>query len=87
MAKTRRARIDAENDHRRVTKSNLQNIKAETQGYPTSYLRASSDTIQHGPESRKLGCETSFFLGSLWINDGGVGDAAISDGVGKELCC
>ena len=87
MAKTRRARIDAENDHRRVTRPRLRIIVKKTRGYLAGYLRASSDTIQHGPESRKLGCETSFFLGSLWINDGGVGDAAISDGVGKELCC
>ena len=55
MAKTRRARIDAENGHRRVTRPRLRIIKAETQGFPTSYLRASSDTIEHGSDSCEVG--------------------------------
>ena len=68
VAKTRRARIDAENDHWRVTRPRIRIIVKETRGYPTGYLRASSDTIQHGPESRKVSCETSFFLSGLWLN-------------------
>ena len=67
IAKPRRARIDAENDHRRVTRPRFRIIVKETRGYPTGYLQASSDTIQHGPESREGGYETSFFLGSLWL--------------------
>ena len=47
MAKTRRARIDAENGHRRVTRPRLRIIEAETQGYLTGYLRASSATVQY----------------------------------------
>ena len=57
MAKTLRARIDAENDHRRATRPRLRIIVKETQGYPTGYLRAQSDTIEHGPESREVGCD------------------------------
>ena len=68
MAKTGRTRIAAENAHRRVTRPRLRIIVQETRGYPTGYLRASSDTIQHGPESREVGCETSFFLSSLWLS-------------------
>ena len=34
-----------------VKRPRLRITKAETQGFPTSYLRASSDTIEHGPES------------------------------------
>ena len=68
MAKTRRARIDAENGHRRVTRPSLRIIEAETQGYPTGHLRAPSDAIQHDPKSREVGCETSFFLGGYWIS-------------------
>jgi len=55
MAKTHRAQIDAENDHRRVTRPRLRIIVKETRGYPTGYLRASSDAIEHGPESRDVG--------------------------------
>jgi len=62
MAKTRRARIDDENDHRLVTRPSLRITKAETQGFPTSYLQASSDTISHGPESRKVGCSEAIIL-------------------------
>ena len=36
----RRARIDAENGHRRVTRPRLRIIATETLGYPTGYLRA-----------------------------------------------
>ena len=67
MAKTRRARIDAENDHRRVTRPRLRIIVKETRGYPTGYLRASSGTIQHGPESREVGYETAKPLDGLWL--------------------
>ena len=48
MAKTRRARIDAENDHRRVTRPRLRIIVKETRGYLTGYLRAQSGTIKYG---------------------------------------
>ena len=69
MAETRRARIDAENDHRRVTRPRLRIFVEETQGYPTGYLRASSDTIQHGPELREVGCRFSIILDGLWLYD------------------
>ena len=62
MAKTRRARTDADNDHRRVTRPRLRIMKAETQGFPTSYLRASFDTIAHSPESREVGYGFSIIL-------------------------
>ena len=45
----------------------LRIIAKETRGYPTGYLRASSGTIQHGPESREVGYETAKPLGGLWI--------------------
>ena len=48
MAKTRRTRMSAENDHRRVMRPRLRIIEAETQGYPTGYLRAPSGTIEYG---------------------------------------
>ena len=66
-AETRRTRMSAENDHRRVTKPRLRIIVKETRDYPTGYLRASSDTIQRGPESREVGYETSVILGGYWI--------------------
>ena len=56
MAKTRRARIGAENGHRRVTRPRLRIIDAEAQGYPTVYLRVPSDTIEYDHGSRKVGC-------------------------------
>jgi hypothetical protein len=68
MAKTRRARIDAENDHRRVTRPRLRIFVKETRGYPTGYLRASSDTIQHGPESREVGYDEAIIPSGLWLN-------------------
>ena len=49
----RRARIDAEIDHREVTSSRLRFLNAQMPGIPTSYLRASSDTIQHDRETHK----------------------------------
>ena len=67
MAKTRRTRIDAGNDHRRVTRPRLRMIVKETWGYPTGFLRASSDTIQHGPESRKVGYDEAIIPGGLWL--------------------
>ena len=39
MAKTRRTRIDSENDHRRATRSRLRIIQKETRGYPRVFLR------------------------------------------------
>ena len=50
----RRVRIDAKNGHRRVTRPNLRIIKAETQGFPTSYLRAPSGSIQYNREQHEL---------------------------------
>ena len=68
MAKTRRTRMSAENDHRRVTWPRLRITVKETRGYPTGYLRASSDTIQRGLESREVGYGTStIILGGYWI--------------------
>ena len=67
MAKTRRARIDAENDHRRVTRPRLRIVVKETQGYPTGYLRTQSDTIQHCPESREVGYGFSIILHGSWL--------------------
>ena len=54
MAKTRRARIDAENDHRRVTRPRLRIIVKETRSIPTDYLRAPPDTIEYDRGSRKV---------------------------------
>ena len=54
MAKTRRARIDAENGHRRVTRPRLRIIEAETQGYPTGCLRAPSGTVKYDREPHEL---------------------------------
>ena len=50
MAPRRRARIDAENDNRRVTSSRLRIIKPETQGFPTGYLRVPPDTVKYNRE-------------------------------------
>ena len=67
MAKTRRARIDAENGHRRVTRPRLRITAKGTRGIPMSYLRASSGTVQHGPESREVGYDEEKPLCGLWI--------------------
>ena len=48
MAKIRRARIDAENGHRRVTRPRLRIIVKETRSNPTGYLRAPSGTVKYG---------------------------------------
>ena len=45
MAITRRARIDAESDHRRVTRPRSRIIVKETRGYLTRYLQAQSGAI------------------------------------------
>ena len=55
MAKTRRARIDTENGHRRVTRPHLRIIEAEMQGYLTNHLRAPSGTIEYDCGSREVG--------------------------------
>ena len=68
MAKTRRTRMSAENDHRRVTRLRLRIVIKETQGYQTGYLQASSDTIQHGLESREVGYGFSIILCGHWVN-------------------
>ena len=44
----RRARIDAENGHRRFTRPRLRIINRETRRYPTGYLRAPSGTVKYG---------------------------------------
>ena len=54
MAKTLLARVDTENDHRRVTRPRLRIIVKETRGYPTGYLQAPSDAIEYDRESRKV---------------------------------
>ena len=63
MAKTRCARIDAENDHRRITRSRLRIIEAEAQGYLTGHLRAQPGTIEYDRGSREVGYETSIIPG------------------------
>ena len=67
MAKTRRARVDAENSHRRITRSCLRIIGAETQGYPTSHLRAQSGTVEYDRGSREVGYETAMIPGGCWL--------------------
>ena len=67
MAKTRRARIDAENGHRRVTRPRLRIIEAETQGYPTNYLRAPSSTIEYDYRSREVGHDEAITLNGSWL--------------------
>ena len=64
MAKTRRARIDAENGYRRVTRPRLRVIEAEAQGFLTGHLRAQSGTIRCGPESRELVTGFQSFFGT-----------------------
>ena len=67
MAKTRRARIDAENGHRRVTRSRLRIIVKEMWGYPTDYLLTPSGTIEYDRGSRKVGCGKAMIPGGHWI--------------------
>ena len=50
----RRARIDAENGHRRVTRPRLRIIVKETRGYPTGYLRVQSGTVEYDREQHEL---------------------------------
>jgi hypothetical protein len=68
MAKTRRARIDAKNDHRRVMRPRSRIIVKETRGYLTGYLRAHSDTVKYDRGPREVGYETAIALGGLWLN-------------------
>ena len=67
MDKTRRARIDAENGHRRVTRPRLRIIEAETQGYPTNYLQEPSSTIEYDYGSREVGYDEAITLHGLWL--------------------
>ena len=67
MAKTRRARIDAENDHRRVTRPRLRTIVKETRSYLTCYLRAQSGTIEYDRGSREVGYDEAIILHGLWL--------------------
>ena len=62
MAKTRRTRMSAENDHRRVARPRLRIIVKETRGYPTGYLQAPDGAIKYDRESREVGCETAIVL-------------------------
>ena len=66
-AKTRRARIGADNGHRRVTRSRLRIIVKETRGYPTGYLQAKSNTINYDRGSREVGYETAIVLNAFWL--------------------
>ena len=50
----RRARFDAENGHRRVTRLRLRIIVKEMRVYPTGYLRAPSDTVKYDREQREV---------------------------------
>ena len=63
MAKTWRARIDAENDHQRVTRPRSRIIAKETWSYPTGYLRAQSETIEYDLRSREFGCGEAIIPG------------------------
>ena len=54
LKRRRRARTDAENGHWRVTRPHLRILKAETQGFPTGYLRAPSDTVKYDREPHEL---------------------------------
>ena len=69
MAKTCRARINAENGHRRVTRPRLRVIEAEKQGYSAVYLRAPSGTIEYdrGSRGEEVGCETAIIPCGLWL--------------------
>ena len=67
MAKTLLARIDAENDYRRVTRPRLRIIVKETRRYPTGYLRAQSGTTEYDCGSREVGYETSTIPSGLWL--------------------
>jgi len=64
----RRARIDAENGHRRITRPHLRIIKAETQGFPTGYLRAPSGTVKYDREQRELKAARNDF----WLYQKGI---------------
>ena len=55
MAKTWRVRIDAEDDHRRITRPRSRKIVKETWGYPTGYLREPSGTVGYDLGSREVG--------------------------------
>ena len=68
MTKTRRARRDAENGHRRITRSCSRILEAETQGFPTGYLRAQSGTVEYDRGSRKVSYDEAILLGGevLW---------------------
>ena len=67
MATTRSARIDAENGHRRVTRSRLRIIVKETRGYRTGYLRTPSDMIKYDHGSREVGYDKEIILSGCWI--------------------
>ena len=67
MAKTRRARIDAENDHRRVTRPRSRIIVKETREYPTGYIQAQSGTAQYDRGSREVSCGEAIIPGGGWL--------------------
>ena len=66
MAPRRRARIDAEIDHRGATSLRLRFLNAEAPGIPMSYLRASSDTVEYDREPRKVGYDEAIPSGQ-WL--------------------
>ena len=50
----RHSQIDTENGHRRVTRLRLRINVEETRGVLMGYLRALSDAVKYGRESRKV---------------------------------
>ena len=74
MAKTRRTRMSAENDHRRVTRPNIRIIIHETRGYLMGYLQTPSDTIQHDHESLEVGYETAMDRSNFFLLNGVIRD-------------
>lgn len=68
MAPRRRARIDAEIDHRGVTE--LVFTVPKYRGARDSNhlsLTCSSDTFKHGREPRKVGCDEETILHGHWL--------------------
>ena len=63
MAKTCRARIDAENAHRGVTRPRLWIIEKQTRGYPTGYLQTHFETIEYDNGSREVRCGEAIIPG------------------------
>ena len=77
-------RIDAENGHRRVTRTRLRIIVKETRGYLVVYLRAPSGTVKYGRGPLKVSgarAEHETVLGyATWAGSGGGGGGDAKDG-------